>query len=623
MAGKSIHVIRAQAGLDIQPLVQGLNQASQRVKQFATESKQAMETSGASTLDTLRMLGYSGGKNAKSIPGGPSERAVQLKKQQEEEKKLWLIQQARARDERRNADMAKLNADIADRQRNAARESMALDRQAAAVKAMLTTEEERHNARVKQYDNLLKNNRLTVQQHAAAVKMSANALAMQQGGFGRMSGAMAQASFAIEDFAQVLSMGGGLNMALMSASNNVAMVVRSLLATNAAMSAIAGLAIPFVMIGISQLFRSFQSQANAAEEWVKSLSNYFDVLNFSLDQAQTKLERQRELEDIRQAKGGGTSASNIDEINKSLLEQQRIQEDLGLMESKRDSIIRQIASGSDELAKGINDRAENMLMLADNIGGIVETMLGPSPSERPEAIRALRDEHLEIARIADETFRQNLKNASSLEEFITANQIYLSQIAEIPGIAAKNERERITAMLDSEEKTKEHFTSLEELQHKLNVEEEKQLKLRTELIKSLEREEQQRKDILFAMTASPEAKLQADLEKQRQEFVGITPSDIMADPRLEQDYLQRSTEFLLAAQEQTQRQIDELQKVAMPAFTGELQQDAFRAQAEAFKQMDQARQEKRNPQLDQQIDLLRRINDALQSGGTITLVGGP
>lgn len=632
MAGKPIHVIRAQAGLDIQPLVQGLNQASQRVKQFATKSKQAMETSGASTLDTLRMLGYSGGKNAKSIPGGPSERTVQLKKQQEEEEKLWRIQQARARDERRNADMAKLNADIADRQRNAARESMALDRQAAAVKAMLTTEEERHNARVKQYDNLLKNNRLTVQQHAAAVKMSVNALRAQSGGFSNVHGVMMQASFAVEDFTQVLLMGGGLNMALMSASNNITMLLHSSGMITSVWGTLGVSTIPLVLSGVNALVQSMNNSQDSLEDYTSKLTDYFSDLNKEIQRENSLFEFRRQLINIpREVQEIKTLEEAYKRLNKLKEEEIAIEQRRQTVERRESRTIEKMLTSRQELVelqeKFFATARERVLFQSSQAG-----MAGDPHTQK--LITELTKEQAEQAEIVvrrRELLAEQLEQIKNIEEARLRIGEYLASISALQGM--KEERNKMRALQQSEEL--EEFAERREKAEQdrvANLREQEEIEKRR--LKQLEQEEAIQRQIdaqnlrarqreeLFLIKATDEQRERFNLLKGMLKFSDIDSLGFSGQMTAQQ--FMASQAFLQAQIQATQSQLEKLsEEQQVDQITkGSLEQDAFRAQAEAFKQVFELRTPARNPQIDDTnrkldtlVDLYRKLRTVVEIVG--------
>jgi len=492
-----------------------------------------------------------------------------------------------------------------------------LEREAEAVKNQLITAEQRHATKLANLKLMLQQNLLTQKQYAKAVEMTNHALAMQQSGMGRMSGVMAQASFAVEDFTQVLLMGGGLNMALMSASNNITYLLHTSGMITGVWGTLAISTIPLVLSGMNALVQSAQKQHQSFEEWSSELSDYFRIAGRVVDEHNDKIAHARRLEDI-DVSGVSSSERANEELIKNAKEQVRLQEDLTNARQVQMGVARRAMQEEETfLFKRQAEHQRMLALLRSNEFGNQHVEAG---IERRK--EEYRQEQL-LIEAAREKLELDLASATSAEQYRQAWMNYGSSISTITGEAAKGERQRINDMLNNADELQDSMNNQLKVNRQIEESEIRREELNRRRIVLLEDEAEARKEQLRLMRATEEERAATALQRQREEFVGISPSDIMVDPRLEQEYLQRSTDFLLAAQDQTQKQIDELQKAAAPAFTGDLQQDAFKAQAEAFKQMDQARQEKRNPQLDQQIDLLRRINDALNSGGTITLVGGP
>jgi len=500
---------------------------------------------------------------------------------------------------------------------NAQKYTTELERKAEAVKNQLITAEQRHATKLANLKLMLQQNLLTQKQYAKAVEMTNHALAMQQSGMGRMSGVMAQASFAVEDFTQVLLMGGGLNMALMSASNNITYLLHTSGMITSVWGTLAISTIPLVLSGMNALVQSAQKQHQSFEEWSSELSDYFRIAGRVVDEHNDKIAHARRLEDI-DVSGVSSSERANEELIKNAKEQVRLQEDLTNARQVQMGVARRAMQEEETfLFKRQAEHQRMLALLRSNEFGNQHVEAG---IERRK--EEYRQEQL-LIEAAREKLELDLASATSAEQYRQAWMNYGSSISTITGEAAKGERQRINDMLNNADELQDSMNNQLKVNRQIEESEIRREELNRRRIVLLEDEAEARKEQLRLMRATEEERAATALQRQREEFVGISPSDIMVDPRLEQEYLQRSTDFLLAAQDQTQKQIDELQKAAAPAFTGDLQQDAFKAQAEAFKQMDQARQEKRNPQLDQQIDLLRRINDALNSGGTITLVGGP
>ena len=129
------------------------------------------------------------------------------------------------------------------------------------------TAEEEHQRRMLQYQELRRRNIITEAELIEATTLSQQMLTQQTmtGGFGGATGALTQLSFAAEDFLQVMSMGGGINMALMSASNNLTMVARAAIPATSAFAGLAAVGIPLLLVGLGGLIR-YLSQAKDESE---------------------------------------------------------------------------------------------------------------------------------------------------------------------------------------------------------------------------------------------------------------------------------------------------------------------------------------------------------------------
>jgi hypothetical protein len=553
-----------------------------------------------------------------------------------------------------------------------------LERKAAAVKERLITAEQRHAAELADLKSMLQQNMLTQEQYTAAVKQADTALAMQKGGFGRMAGAATQASFAIEDFVQVMSMGGGLNMALMSASNNMTMVIRSLNLFSGTLGTVAMFGLPLLAVGITSAIGYLNKAEKATDRWKDALD---DLERRWKNSGWREMARLKLKDFERQIKGSSTEQLTERE-NELLAEQEKLKAKLLQQDMER-------TRKNQELFMGLVGGQEAYMEMQQ---ALTKVVIHGSEAEKQQAKELLnlmgqaQQAALEGRReVALASLREMLRMMELLRESgkmtdalgVSAVQAVgaWSSIGSVVGAFSADEWDKFFAGFDDPafvdalqglfgaqgneaffgfedniEQLKAFRDELLGSETDLTEEQKRQLEIAEELLKiadekqkAAEREIEaakqlaeehknalhlKRQEMLFAMTASDEEKKAAELERQRQEYVGITPGEAAlamagGDPSAYFEMQAKSTEFLLAAQEQTQRQIDEMQKVTSPDYLGALQQDAFQAQAEAFKQMDKARQEKPNPQLDRQIDLLNRINDALNKGTPLVVAGGP
>lgn len=115
-------------------------------------------------------------------------------------------------------------------------ESNALDQRGETIKVQFATAQERHNLRMKEYNTLLNSGRISRELFNRAEKESLDiqkaeaSMAGRGGILGRSGGMlMAQGSYAIQDFATVISMKGmGMGDAMRAASNNIGMMAMML-----------------------------------------------------------------------------------------------------------------------------------------------------------------------------------------------------------------------------------------------------------------------------------------------------------------------------------------------------------------------------------------------------------
>jgi hypothetical protein len=519
-----------------------------------------------------------------------------------------------------------------------------LERKAASVKERLITAEQRHAAELADLKSMLQQNLITTEQYAAAVKQTDNALAMQKGGFGRMAGAATQASFAIEDFVQVMSMGGGLNMALMSASNNVTMVIRSLNLFKGTLGTVAMFGLPLLAVGVTSAIGYFAKAAKATDRWKDALEDLERTWKNSGWREMARLE----LKDFGRQIEGSSFEQLTERENDLLAEQEKLKAKLFQQDMERtrknQELFMGLVGGQEAYAemleytnRAIREGGEADKQRAMQLQNLMAQAQKHAVEGRAEsAIASLREmlglmEEFSLGvQGIDINMFDGIKSVFNDPAMMDALQSLLGATTLEGGYGFEDDIEQLNAfrdeLLGSEtDLTEEQKRQLQIAEELLKIADEKQKAMERETKAARQLTEQQkmaldakRQEMMFSMTASDEEKAAAEFERQRQEFV-FGDMDIMG-PTFDQ--IKADQAFLLAAQEQTQRQIEKLQTFTSPDYLGALQQDAFQAQAEAFKQMDKARQEKPNPQLDQQINLLNRIHDALNKGTPLVIAGG-
>ena len=619
MAGKSIHVIRAQAGLDIQPLVQGLNQASQRVRQFATESKEAMETGGGSTLDTLKMLG-----------GGPSPQAKQATQAQQdlndqmERTRQLLKENEKLRQQRINTLSVTSRVLKEIRTQQAAANN--LEQQAAVLKRSLMSAEDAHAGRLLRYSQMLQKQQISLRQYNAAVQQSTRVMNASRGGFGAMSGAMTQASFAVEDFLQVMSMGGGLNMALQSASNNLTMVMRSLPIFQGLLGGIATATLPILLLALSQyvmkLFESKEKTRDLSDE-LSQLRQEMERVEKHRKQAQTF---EQESEAISQLETASAAQQEYIEGQKNL---RTLEQDVAAgLKNSREELV-DVTSGYQDMEKSVKQAFEaqrNHLKGMGSFGASVEDF-AKITEEEAHQVGQLKD--------AYDRMNQSLRTATTEQQAQAALSLYHTQLKMIKG--TEQETARIGALLTNTEAMK-NFQDLFELQTQLNDEQqlqEQRAQKYNELLRqeTLEKQKQamleqqklqaRQREELFLIRATDAEKERFGILKSMLAFSDIESTQFQ-DQMTQQQFM-ASSAFLQAQVDATRRQLQDLetQQQSDPVIRGALEQDAFKAQAEAFKQIFEAKAEKPNPQIDATNQKLQTLIDLQQRLTSVIKIVGP
>lgn len=624
MAGKPIHVIRAQAGLDIQPLVQGLNQASQRVKQFATESKQAMETGGASSLDTLKWLG--GGASPQTQKATKDQAALNAQM----ENTFELLVKNEDMRKRRISTLIKTSSVIKTIRGQQAQVNQ-LDQQAARIKTMVMTAQERHNAEIEMYDRLLKANKITVQQHAAAVKMSANALRAQSGGFSNVHGVMMQASFAVEDFTQVLLMGGGLNMALMSASNNITMLLHSTGMITSVWGTLGVSTIPLVLSGVNALVQSMSNSQDSLEDYTSRLTDYFSDLNKEIQRENHLFEFRRQLINIpREVQEIKTLEDAYKRLNELKEEELAIEQRRQTVERREVRTIEKMLTSRRELVdiqeKFFATARERVLFQpSGGMAGNVHTQKLIAEITKEQA------EQAEIIVHRRELLAKQLGEIKNIEEARLRIGEYLASISALQGM--KEERNKMRALQQSQEleefaerREKAEQDRVANLREQEEIEKRRLNQLKQEKVIQRQIDAQKlrarQREELFLIKATDEQRERFNLLKGMLKFSDIDSLDFSGQMTAQQ--FMASQAFLQAQIQATQSQLEKLseERQVDPITKGSLEQDAFRAQAEAFKQVFELRTPARNPQIDDTnrkldtlVDLYRKLRTVVEIVG--------
>jgi hypothetical protein len=469
----------------------------------------------------------------------------------------------------------------------------------------------------------------TVRQQQAM--MGANVGAIQtRNAFGGMAMAMGQASYAAEDFIQVMSMGGGLNMALMSASNNLSMVVRALLGTSGAMAAVAGFAVPVVLISLGMYIKHLMAE----EEQIDNVRHAYERLRAELERVHESrsklLELKFALEDIALINDLQTALRDINELQRERL---RIEEE--------------IAKNQDEL-KAAQDDADKMLTGQAGIGEYIAEL---------EEMRRLLEKQEDFAGRNGEIIIETLKKienaidsttvsysqlqqalATGTGEDVIAAATALQQVLESmslqTGPAGDAMKERLDEILSSGE-------SIETIVKRINEEMAQGAALTEDLeikMRKLEELEQRRKELLEQQNnalriAQEEYLLKLkmtdaerelyDLRKAQQEFMGPAAGGLigMGGPGAAMQMMMDQVAamgFLEAQRDALRKDLDAL--VPEIIVKAGLEQNAMDAQAKAFEQMQQASAKKPNPQIERTNKLLESIDTAIKNGGRIEVI---
>jgi len=445
------------------------------------------------------------------------------------------------------------------------------------------------------------------------------------GGFGGAAMAIGQASYAAEDFAQVLAMGGGLNMALMSASNNLSMVVRALLGTSGAMAAIAGVAVPAVLIATGMFIRHLMEEEQQAKSTADALRDIRDAYDGVREAARRASQQRRLLRDIQnQTSVQGIENDRIeqqDRLNDLLEEQKTLEEELADLRNKAshagglgvpldmllEDIRRQMESGEGHVGdtealilqeqQRLRTAYENM-QLAIEVGNEGDIIVAA------RAYRDVLEDHVALFGLVGEGATQSalasvnglLAQEDALKLLIEAmkeQKVAAEQIADAEKALADIEAKRIRLMEEAAQKERQRMQLLQD-------------------------------NIRFQLEANDAQKEAADIQNQLSQFLGLDNFNPMQglDPNdMSAEQARQSAEFLELMWRNLDRQkkeiLEEKQRVTP---VGGLEQNTYQAQADAFKQVLEATNREEDPQLTRLIRLQETANDLLEDITGIRIV---
>jgi hypothetical protein len=456
------------------------------------------------------------------------------------------------------------------------------------------------------------------------------AMAAHARGYGGTAMAIGQASYAAEDFIQVLSMGGGLNMALMSASNNLSMVARALMGTSGALSALAGIGIPAALIGIGFLIRYLMDTEDAAEKAKKALEDFrketenigklteirqkFEAESRDIQDMKTREEIQAKINALKQEqkdldekmaqeemKRAGANAAYFDE----LLGGQKAQQDFlnGLLKSMREGTAEQKASAI-ELSKLYAAAREAA------IAGNEQNMLN--------ALREMHDLMTSMNQIGiqgvDVGFMDNFKALfndpellDQLQNIFNPNMTNLQENMELQQEIAEALLSQDEHMTEERKRQLEIAKKLLEAQHQM-----------FQIEGQITRERQQRmRDDLDALRMTDAEKELKRIRDAQAAFSGIDTTFV--GPQLPVSEEAMAQEFMYQQLKLVQ---DEIAQMNKPVVQSAMEQNGFDAQAQAFDQMLKARFE-RDPQaerLDTLISIERAMLQAIENNAMVQVV---
>jgi hypothetical protein len=455
----------------------------------------------------------------------------------------------------------------------------------------LMTAQDLHNERVKEYTRLLGRGKLTQDQFNDAVEASKRVMTASNAGAGRFSGAMTQLSFAAEDFIQVSAMGGGLNMALMSASNNMSMFVRAMLPAAGLLSSLAGAVVPLAAIGIGMYVQKTMQAKDSTEALNKELERFLRNAQQDLRlQALFSFEDTQNVSSASEAMSRAADASR--EMKKAQLEQKLAQ-------------------------NAVNSSLESFIMSLEEARKLTNA---PLASEEFEYYQMAFEEY---KKAFNEVMNSGMKTEQDARTALTR---YMTSLSQYPTIFAEQIDLIRKILNDPEGNALEAFRQLEEQNARLfNAQQEMEESRKRALDLARQELQMKQEEEMLVLRMNEEEKQRYNMSKQQKEFVGFDPMAVaglgLAGILNAGQGMAAGMQFLEAQAANLEKEIAALQESSSPEVIGGMQQDAFQAQADAFKQIFAAENKQPNPQLTRQIQLLADIRAAIAKGGVLQVVG--
>ena len=462
----------------------------------------------------------------------------------------------------------------------------------------------------------------TIRQQQATVSLNATQQ-MSMNAFGGATGAMTQLSFAAEDFVQVLSMGGGLNMALMSASNNLTMVARAMIPATSAFAGFAAFAIPMVLIGLGSLVQYLFRAKDASERLRHELDLIRNTGSEDFDLGLRS--RQRNFEQMLKDMQESSRAEK--QIQDLKAKQVDLEEELAV---KRRNAMREISAQVGSTEQGIRAIKEQYAYARAAI------------DSHEEIIKLMERENQAIQQYSDARKKLMGTQINNAEEAGRALAQFMRDVEGIPGIDTSNISD---IMADLESGTLGSFEAIRQALEEINKLQENQKDVQ-ERLKELKEEEAQRQagelkaeqdrleakreQLLLMMKMNDEQKKMYDLRQRQQEFVGFDPqaagvgfgfagvAGAAANAAMQQQADQLGLQFLIAEQARLQKEMQDA--VQQPPVAGKMEQSAFQAQADAMRQVAEAANRKTDTKQEAMVRHLADISTAIKNGGVIVNV---
>jgi len=457
-----------------------------------------------------------------------------------------------------------------------------------------------------------------------------------QVGFGQLGGAAAQASYAVEDFIQVMAMGGGFNMAMMSASNNLSMVARSLLGTGSTMSLIAGSVLPLAIVGTVSLISYLLKEKDAVDDLKKAYDNLAEASSRRKEILQQELAFERERLSIsRQNSVDAAEAKKIqleDKRVEIVAEQNRLlREQANLTRTLKEQMISpgimaDIGAWKDtykNLVDGPTDapkwaaELENILKIEQRINAAIaegsELKLKAAAEDMRAAIATS-----EVYAYGEEEIRNALRNADKKLESALSEENAQKFSDEMRKFSQeqRDNQEEMNALVENQRANEQILLDLKERQHVENL---ANIKIQEEALQA------SREEVLFLTRATDAQKALLQMQRKQQDFVGGNMLNfgggIMAgflQGQMDAANRQAALDFLMAQKDALLK--EQAKQFSSPEIKGGLMQNAFDAQAEAFKQMNAAASKRPDPQIEKTNELLRKIEEAIKNGGVLKVV---